>query len=366
MNRDLDIVRKLDGFVRWVFAIQVLSGCSYAFGEAKMKSNNGNSPTKTICVGRFLIDVPMNVEVSLGSTTVGGWDIVPIGREGEDEFNQRVQTREAELTSLKNEKQWQSLERTIEIRNPNVKGKLFVYDRKWQYHLEWGKRVESQAISFEAIVYSMGKTYALSAALRSDDHLEHYLRLAGQVDSSEFGKLAGQPGFCFGEGFVHEPLSIQDHEFVMMFLGIKERPDLAIAISTWAGIDLEAPLLERDKNNSIRQEYANHFKDLGTGERTINGIKGGQVADEVSEPNGTVAYSFQWESAMEKTNLFRPRILLEMDTGNGRPGRPVNSSLSKREALALWNQISSSIRDRAENPSAIAYPSNKGEERGSK
>jgi len=329
-----------------IFAIAGLIGCANAYGASKMESNLESSLTRTICIGRFLLDVPSRLEISLGSATVGGWEISLIGRESEGEFDRRVQLREAELGLLKNERQMKSLERAVEVRNGNVRGRFFAFDRKWQYHFEFGKRVDSQAISFEAILYSNGKSYGLSASLMSDQDFEHFLKLATQFDGWEFANVSEKPGFCFGEGFVHEPLSIDDHEFVMMYGGMRGHPDLAIAISTSAGIDLEAPLLERERNNSVRLEHSSHFKDMGTGERTINGIKGGQVAEEVVELNGTVAYSFQWESIMEKSNVLRPRILLELDTGNGRPGKPVNSSFSKREALVLWNQISSSIRDR--------------------
>ncbi|MYN19959.1 hypothetical protein GTP81_24760 [Rugamonas sp. FT107W] len=38
--------------------------------------------------------------------------------------------------------------------------------------------------------------------------------------------------------------------------------------------------------------------------------------------------------------------MLEFDTGHGQPGKPVNSSLSDAEALALWDKISSSLRRR--------------------
>lgn len=311
-------------------------------------------PGKTVCVGRFLIDIPESAEISLGSARVGGWDVsIPID-ETEKQFTERLLAREKKLQSSRNRQQLPTLEAAKDIRAKEVFGKVFMFDRVRSYHVEYGKRVDIEAVSFQSLVHSNGKTFELSADLRSEEKLSGKMRVASQFERWSFGQLPGKPGFCIGEAFVNEPLSIDDREFVMMFIGMKEYPDLTIAISTWAGIDLEAPLLERDRNNAIKTKYADRFKDLGTGERVINGINGGQLSDEVLDLNGTTAFSFQWESKLEKTNLKRPRILLELNTGTGRPGNPVNSSLSKSEAIALWNQISSSIRDRQEGSTGQA------------
>jgi hypothetical protein len=213
------------------------------------------------------------------------------------------------------------------------------------------------------MIHSRGRSYELSADFRTEEDLSPQTKVASQFERWSFDQLPTKPGFCLGEAFVAEPLSEEGNEFVMMYIGMEAYPDLAIAISTWANIRLEAPLLERDKKNSVRQTYASRFKDLGTGPRTINGIKGGQLADEVAEFNGTRAFSFQWESAMDKKSVLRPRILLELDTGKGRPGNPVNSSLSRAEVLALWRKISSSIRDRPENLPSAGLGSNQNAKR---
>jgi hypothetical protein len=317
-----------------------------------MKSELAAVPMRTVCVGRFLIDIPKTAEISFGSARIGGWDVSAPIDESKEAFFKRLSAREHELQSMMNRQLVPTLEATREIRTDDLVGKVFVFDRIRNYSIVSGQRVYGEAVSFQSMMHSMGRSFELSADLRPEDSLTRKTKVAAQFVPWSFDRIPEVPGFCMGEAFVHEPLSIDDREFVMMYIGMKEHPDLAIAISTWAGINLDAPLLERERNNSIKQEYASRFKDLGTGERTINGIRGGQLADEVAEPNGTTGFSFQWESAMEKTNVLRPRILLELDTGKGRPGHPVNSSLSKPAVLALWNKVSSSIRDRPHNISA--------------
>ncbi|WP_028102828.1 T6SS immunity protein Tli4 family protein [Pseudoduganella violaceinigra] len=315
-----------------------------------MKNDIVKMPMKTVCVGRFLMDIPVAAEISFGSGRIGGWEVSrPISESG-DEFEKRLVDREHELRNQKNQQDQTSLETTKTIATEQVLGKAFMFGRTQDHYFQDGRRVDSQSVSFESMIHSSGRSFELSADYRTEEDLPPHVKVASQFERWSFNQLPTKPGFCFGDAFVTEPLPIDGNEYVMMFIGIESHPDLAIAISTWANIQLEAPLLERDRNNTVKQAYASRFKDLGTGHRMINGISGGQTADEVSEFNGTTGFSFQWESAMENNSVRRPRILLEFDTGKGRPGKPVNSSLSKTEALALWNKISSSIRDR---PQAI-------------
>lgn len=337
--------------LRAVFMLFMLIGClsGWTSKGIYMSKKLDAMPMRTVCFGRFLLDIPASAEISLGGARIGGWDVSAPIDETEEEFNRRLERRQEELQGMKNRQLLPTLEATKSIGKDGLSGKTFMFDRLKTSYIQYGKRVEEEGVSFQSMIHSRGRSFELMADLRSEDQLARKARIASQFERWSFNQLPKEPGFCMGEAFVHEPLSVEDGEFVMMYIGMKNHPDLAIAISTWAGMNLNAPLLERDSNSSIKQEYASRFKDLGRGERTINGIKGGQIADEVVELNGTVAYSFQWESVLEKNSVLRPRILLELDTGNGRPGGPVNSSLSKRDVLKLWDRISSSIRERPEN-----------------
>lgn len=323
----------------------------------KVKNRIADLPMKTVCVGRFLIDIPVAFTISFGSAHIGLWDISSYEDESENDFTERLNARENELRVEKNMRDGRSLESVSVIRNRHVQGKIFTYDRVWNYYFERGKRIDFEGIKFLAMIHSKGKSYQLTTAISSDEDFARNNQLAHQIENWSLDKVPTQPGFCFGEGFIHEPLTINEHEFVMMYAGMEKFPDLSMAISTAAGINLNATLLARHAASPTAKKYASRFKSLGTGKREINGIRGEQVGDQVSELNGTTGYRFEWESEMEKENVLRPRILLELGTGTGRPGNPVNSSLSKDEILELWRKISSSIRERPEhmlNPSGSA------------
>ena len=72
----------------------------------------------------------------------------------------------------------------------------------------------------------------------------------------------------------------------------------------------------------------------------------GEILERVDEPNGSTLQSFMWESLSKKDDVYLPNLILEFSTGHGKPGAPVNSSMSDAEALALWEKISASLRRR--------------------
>jgi hypothetical protein len=78
----------------------------------------------------------------------------------------------------------------------------------------------------------------------------------------------------------------------------------------------------------------------------LNGIPGEELLDRFKERNGTIGHMFMWESLGKPSDVLAPSITLDLQTGRGRPGGPVNSSLSDEAVLQLWQAISSSLRIR--------------------
>src|SRR5471030_1327260 len=95
---------------------------------------------KTICVGRFLIDVPAEAKVSFQGAFLQGWDVSTYADETDEQFVMRLVSKEAELKSRKNEKGGTSLESTVQINGDGVHGKLFIFDRNWVYGIVDGER----------------------------------------------------------------------------------------------------------------------------------------------------------------------------------------------------------------------------------
>jgi len=298
---------------------------------------------KTVCVGRFLIDVPKNAVVSYRGASLSGWDISS-WIETSEEFSARNAAEEIKLRSEKNGRGGLSLEQVIEVKN--LSGRIFVFNRRWLEMFDMGVKSESQVVAIRAFVRAQNVTYSFYAKLRDEADIQELERIIGQLRWREKDEIPTQSGFCLENAFLTEPLDPDDSEYTSMFVGLKEHPDLAIALSTLAGIAPQKPFLQREAENTVKNEYRSRFHTLREGPRTLAGVPGGEVMDRVDEPNGSVLHDFMWESLNTKDDVYRPLLTLELSTGHGQTGRPVNASLSDAEVLALWEKMSSSLRVR--------------------
>lgn len=352
---------------RFFALVGIVVCCAFVFGlglhEQKRKDMEHLMETmkmKTMCIGRFLIDVPENAIVSYRGASLSGWDISS-WTETDEKFSSRLTEEEAKLKEEKNEKGGMSLEQVLDVKNEHVQGRIFVFGRKWLEMYPGGVKEESQVVAIRAFIRSGDVSYSFSAKLRDDTDVQELERIVRQLRRRSIDEIPTQSGFCLANAFLTEPLDPDDSEYTSMFVGLKEHPDLAIALSTLAGIAPQKPFLQREAENTVKNEYRSRFHTLREGPRTLAGVPGGEVMDRVDEPNGSVLHDFMWESLNTKDNVYRPLLTLELSTGHGQPGRPVNSSLSDVEVLALWEKMSSSLRVRpiSEPSTATASKINK-------
>ncbi|NVM76183.1 hypothetical protein FHW83_001978 [Duganella sp. SG902] len=298
---------------------------------------------KTVCVGRFLMDVPEKAMVSYRGATVDGFDISS-WVETDEEFLARNTTQEVKLRSEKNEKGQVSLEQVREIKSEYLHGRLFVFNRQWLPSFSNGVKEIEEVITTSAFVRAREVTYKFYSKLQDDAGILELEKLLGQLRWRGEEELPSQPGFCFDRALLVDPLSADVSEITGIFVGLKDPPDLAIALNTFSAANENKPLLQRDAENDIKQAYLNRFHTLREGPRALAGVPGEELLERVDEPNGSVLHGFMWESLRKKNDPARPLMVLELDTGKGQPGKPVNSSLSDTEVLALWDKMSNSLR----------------------
>jgi hypothetical protein len=89
--------------------------------------------------------------------------------------------------------------------------------------------------------------------------------------------------------------------------------------------------------------------------RTIADYPGEEVVESAKEKNGTRGFSAIWEyEGGDPKDLRQPYIMVQMFSGSGEK-EPVNSSLSEKEFLAMWDAVLESFRWRGPKP-ATASP----------
>jgi hypothetical protein len=319
---------------------------------------------RTVCVGRYLVDVPEHADVSLSGEMISGFTINTV-EETESAFHARMSAREAEIKARgadSNSDGEGGLVEARDLQGMGLVGRSFIYGRSRGYLMAGDRRIDIESVSVEAHAHIGGLSFSLSAKGTEEASAREAEALLGRLRLRGEDEIPTVPGFCIWRGVFVEPLPEHANEHIVFHLGLPGHPDMGLALSSIAGGNTDEGLLARvaatDAESSADEML--RVTKLRSGKRNINGIEGEEVLERVRELNFTTGYGFMWEAPGAAGDPLQPNLLLNMETGtNPRPGgKPVDSSLHEDAVLALWNSISSSIRLRkADSPPPNDPPS---------
>jgi hypothetical protein len=317
---------------------------------------------KTVCVGRYLVDVPGDAEISLGGERISGFAIASV-EESDAAFRARVTAREAELAARGRERDDGGEGGMVEARDlriPGLSGRSFVFGRNRGYIMNGDRRVDMESVSIEVHAHMGNVSFTLSATSKQESDVREAEALLARLQMRGEEEIPLVPGFCIGRGVFAEPLPDHVNEHVTLHLGLPGHPDMGLAFDSMPAGRADRSLLARvaDIDAEASAEEMLRVTKLRSGKRNINGIDGEEVVERVRELNFTTGYSFMWEAHGVEDDHLQPYLLLNMETGtNPRPGgAPVDSSLHEDAVLALWDSISSSIRLRKPGAPPAADP----------
>jgi hypothetical protein len=335
-----------------IFILDAIQGMRDRHKVAKMTEK-----MKTVCVGRFLIDVPAAADISLKRVFVDGFDISR-RFETQDEWVSRTAEREAELKQGLNKLGRKNLESARDVHVNGFAGRIFIHGRVRTYGIENDQRVYTEIIAIDGYAHKDGVSFDLVAKGYDPKRAGNVARLIGQLVARADGEIPAEPGFCIDRAMIRDPLSPDQTESVTMFASLPGYPDLAIVFSSMAGTQRGPGMLARNVAASAREPFYVRagFSTLREGVRSINGLHGEELVLKVREPNFTTGFSFDWEMGGRHDDVYAPLLTLELETGtNPRAGgRPVQSSLSETALLDLWDKLSSSVRLRPARPATLA------------
>ncbi|WP_312519195.1 T6SS immunity protein Tli4 family protein [Massilia sp.] len=318
---------------------------------------------KTVCVGRFLIDLPEEAQVELGRASIDGFDISGF-HESEDEFHKRLADREAQLGAKPD---WRGGNKNLEVArdvktSSGLAGKIFFHSRTVEEGTRGNglggvERYRYEGISTEALVHGHGISIDLFFEDRRLDWLEDLPRLVEQLVTNPHNRIPAEPGFCMDRLYIREPLRAEQREQIMMSARLPSHPDVEIMFILGAGVKpSEHGLLARSDAADAKWSIADLMRvtRLRGAPREIGGLAGEELVERVVEVNEARVHSFWWEVDGTEDNVLVPHLVFRMTTGVGR-GKPVPSSLSDGAALGLWDKITSSIRLRPTQPAEISH-----------
>jgi hypothetical protein len=318
---------------------------------------------KTVCIGRFLIDVPDATRLELTKPRIDGFDISSCDEPAAD-FRTRLVEREASLRATPDRLGGNSnLESVREVKTDNgVVGKIFLHGRKVAEGTRMRglelERYRDEGIAIEALVHGQGMGFDISASNYDPDLIDKLPKLVAKLVPNPDGRTPTEPGFCVDRAWFRDPLTAEQGEEVMMLAMLPSHPDLEFTAILAAGSKPAAQgLLERSAETEASFSLAEKMRvsRLRAEPRTIGGIEGDELVRRFVEENDARVFSFWWEVDGKEDKVFVPHIVFQMETGKTENG-PVPSSLSEDAAIALWDKISSSIRFHHISSGQVARP----------
>lgn len=305
---------------------------------------------KTVCVGRYLVDVPGGGEFRLSGGRISGFAI-DVVEESEVDFRNRVQAREAEINARGGDRDEDGTGGMVEAHDlqiPGLIGRSLIYGRSRGYMMEGDRRVDMESVSIETHAHMSNLSFSLTASSKQEADIREAEALLSRLRARGEDDIPTVPGFCVWRGVFVDPLPPHTSEQIVFHLGFSAHPDMGMALSSIAGGHPDEGLLARVAHTDAESTVDEMLRvtKLRSGKRNINGIDGEEVLERVRELNFTTGYSFMWEAGGDPDDPLQPNLQLDMESGtNPRPaGRPVESSLHEDAVLALWDRISSSIR----------------------
>lgn len=250
---------------------------------------------KSVCVGRFLIDLPQDTEVELTRARIDGIELAAF-HETSEEFQKRLADREAEID-----------------------------------------------------LYSEN---------RSPEWIDDLPRLVTKVVANPENQVPAEPGFCLDHAYVRDPLTAEQGEAIMMSARLPTHPDVYFSLILAAGIRPdEQGLLERARAAPSLQSFTGivRTKEWRAAPREIRGLVGNGLVESFAENGNLTVPSFWWEVNGTEDDVFIPHIAFRMETGEG-AHKPVPSSLSSGAATAFWDKVTSTFRPLAKPPRTAGGP----------
>jgi len=312
---------------------------------------------KTVCVGRFLVDMPNNAQVDLGSATIDGIDLAAF-KETEEEFHQRLADREAQISTLTDRLGGnKNLESVITVStDTGLVGKVFVHSRTVREGTQGNglgvERYRYEGVTIEALVHGKGVSVDLDSKDREPAWIDDVPELVKKLVVNPENRIPDEAGFCLDHAYVRDPLTAEQKEKITMSADMPNHPDVQFLLIVAAGLKPdEEGLIERSHGALRLRPFADRMRIRGlrAAPRNIGGLTGDELVESISEGDNITVQSFWWEVNGTRHDVANPHVALKMITGSG-PHGPVPPSVSEGTAVALWDRVVPTFRLLAKEP----------------
>lgn len=331
----------------------------------QMKNLIAQQPSKTVCVGRYLIDIPHFARITGGGQTYDWLSISVEENTTLAQFNEAITNRVAELKVPATRYDKPQFAGSFKFDNLKNAGMIYFWDDpdmpEHGYNAEVYYWFEGRLIfikGYEHIYQTKNYT--------DDDDVKSYssrvTKLLSSLRTMKEGEIPTEPGFCMsGELFLPssgQPMENAGSEGASLSFDWPAHPDVYFRFATNTS-RAQQPLLERA--HEARKNLAMDGMDISkatttlrsAAKRSVGGADGEELAERIRGKSGVESHSVDWESFGDPTGKSpnKAGLTLSMGTGAGKKnGEFVQSSLDDGEVLTLWDTVLETIRLRVAAP----------------
>jgi len=312
---------------------------------------------RTVCVGRFLIDVPYTASTSFGLL----WIPVEVDRYA----GQAHELGKLLAESAENLKAERYLAMGPLRGTENDLGRVIDGAVKGQKTFIGLSRMSGRYYAIDSFVPVGDDIFVLhgnNLANPSDYQADLLLlnETAARI-TPRSTEIPSQSGFCI-DGALVQDAKIQEVERVHMGIQIAEFPDVIVSLSmVMKNIEVKSDELEprfrEAEQAAIKSDggaWHSRIKFLRRGKKTLRPWTGDEILMHVPphERDGH-AHQFMFVALGEPKNIYIPTLDVSLNTGvkDNRRGA-IAPSITDEEALYLWDRLLNSLRVRPVNGSA--------------
>lgn len=306
--------------------------------------------TKTVCFGRFAIDIPATATIVFGPTEAEApLEFYP--REGSNIAHRITQ----EVERVESDRRFLTEEDTVrlplfgKIVDGAAPGQKLIFGSKDQ--------VGYSMYSFFPVgehLYVQELDGGVLDEAEVEDAKKFFSAIATNLRLRTDNEIPEEPGMCVEGGFI--PINMQ-YEKVTLGVRLKEFPDVHFSVEAHKNqeyipedSDLETLLDRAEKNAKVAGLGAQYerIKTFRRGPRELGVWKGFEIlARKPPFKKDTDAHEFRFRSVGVVNDAYHPELDVQLDTGvKNNSKAAIKPSITDEEAVALWDRLIKSIRVR--------------------
>ena len=341
----------------------LLSACATTVSETRrgeiMAQTPELNPTRTWCLGRFLINMPPTAKLYLRTERTpnymiqtisgeygGGWKyrlakiVMPPEKMSLQDFEKKIQARQTELrkAAQKGKDKWGLLQTGGLLQTEHPQPDTYVL-ATWK---DYKKIIEGYR-------WSKGYMFFLRSEVGDDKQtsgIKNMLERLSVLRARNTDEIPKEDGFCFPGGLMAEKPRL--NEEVQLAFVFDEWPDVTFDVDFFPSAEIQEPLLSRRSGVLAALGSAMlRIRTLRSGERPLPGFPGSQglLGQELlmtvpHRSSDQRAHTFIWEYP-GRGSLEAPFLKFELVTG-----QEESVSLTDEQAIALWDAILNSFKVR--------------------